>query len=160
MGITTAFNKDSWQETATRILVEFLRDTNCFGNGASAIANVVPYIRLDKETIPIPRVELQIINVNNVSTGAGRNNSEAVFRNVAVELIFKLSKDLDTQPAQADLDLVQTCDILDKYFRSSVGFSELGKAGLRRASLNGPFEMQDKYFYIKRMLLTFEILVA
>lgn len=160
MGISTSFNKDNWEITLKDILFEWLTDNNCFQSPNDGVNQVVPYKTVLNKRIDIPLIEFDIINVLNTSTGAGRKGTEAVFRDVTIEITMKTNRSAGEAGRINEKDLVAKGDILDKYFRSSSGAPALGTAGLRKANLSGPFPDSNKNFYIRNWMLSFEIEVG
>ncbi|GEM_PF-6101226 len=160
MPIVTTFNKDKWEETSKSIVYEWLTDDDCFQDPANSYVKVTTRKTTVRSGIIIPRCEYRYINITNTITGAGAQKVNAVFRRVVCELSLLVSRSSEDRGGNAEYALMQRCDVLDKYFRSSKGRPELGKAGLRKAVLQGPYPVDDKLFFRRNWLLSFEIEVV
>lgn len=159
MGITTTFSANTWEESLIDIIFEFLTDSNCFGVSGTNIT-IVPYEETLTTRLDIPRLEYEIIDANNVPTGAGLGGSEDRFRTIFVEFTFKVTRGTGEAGRKALLNLVRQTDTLDKYCRSSNGYAKLGTAGIRKGELNGPMPANDKNFFSRKFLLSGEIEVT
>ena len=73
------------------------------------------------------------------------------------EITIKVSRDRDTTRQKQELEVIQLTDILDTYSRTVNGFPGLAIDGLRFGVLTAPFEVDSREYYIRRMLLTFQL---
>ena len=161
MSITTLFNKDHWEQTTLQILYEWLTTASCFGSGSTASASVKLFTQSSRNKLTLPQVEVSIISTPiNESTGAGRGGNESVFRRVVVEILIKTDREGGKSGREQEFSLVQLCDTLDKYFRSTSGAPVLGAAELKRAELVGPTPIWDEHYYMRNFFLSFRIMVG
>lgn len=157
--LTKTFNKDTWEESTLDTVYEWLSDDNCFGSQLGGEMVITPYATTGNERLEVQRCEFEIANILNESTGAGRQKVNAVFRTVIIDINLKTSRD-DSGGRSAELDLIRKCDIMDKYARSLNGIPRLGGAGYRKANITGPIKQNNKYYYQRRFILSFQIEVA
>lgn len=154
-----SFLKDFWEESILDIVYEWLSDDNCFGSQQDGLMVITPYATTGTERLEVQRCEFEIVNVLNESTGAGRQKVNAVFRTIMIDINLKTSRN-DAGGRNAELDLIRKCDIMDKYARSDDGVPRLGGAGLRKTNLTGPLKQNNKYYYQRRFILSFQVEVA
>ena len=148
----TTFNQTYWEESTLDVVVDWLQAA--WGSSAT----VVPYKTTTKDKIEIPRAEVRLRTLNNRSTGAAQHGSfYSTFRRMLAEITIKVSRDRDTTRQKQEYEVMQLTDALDTYSRTVNGFPLLGGKGLRFGVLTAPFEVDSREYYIRRMLLTFQL---
>ena len=154
--LTNTFNKDKWEESTLDVIYEWLSDDNCFGSQEGGSMLITAYSTSGTERLEVQRCEYEIVNVMNESTGAGRHKSNSQFRTTIVEITLKTSR-TDAGGRESELELIKKTDTMDKYARSANGIARLGKAGLRKANINGPLKSNNQYYYQRKYILSFQL---
>lgn len=158
MPITTSPSPPRYLQDLELILHEWLTDTDCFGSGASALADVFPYTIQDtaRADMKRPWCEYQLHVRGGMSTGAGALGREGRFWLITIEISLRAKRPEDA------LDLVILGDQLQHYFRMVAddedptilkGRAALGQAGLRHANLVGPIREDSSRYHLHRWLL-------
>jgi len=160
MGITTTLSIANLDYTMNMILVEWLSDSNCFGDPESElrIGNVVIGIIEYTGALNRPEINVEIIPIGIRSTGAGECGERKEFRTYNAHIRIITAK--GSFKYAGDIGSIQLGDILMEYYRNATaGKVALAQAGLRKNRLNGGFPSNDGNYIYNDFYLTFEVLV-
>ena len=134
------------------MIYEWLTRSDAFGSGASGSAVVTAIPEEFKQGNQLqPVVFYERVDTTPQPVGAGMRAS------MTKELItYRLSVKVDR--SESFIKLKRTSDLLAYYFRNNnSGRSVLGKSGLRRAELTGPYSAHNDKFYEHNYFLRFKV---
>ena len=150
--ITTALDSAKLIETLQKMIYEWLIGFLTIGTD---VEGVYPRVMqdIDTESMGLPWCEYIMSVPVTAPTGGGALGTEASFEHCRTEIAFR------TKPPGSDLSLVLLSDRLrDRFKDATNGRPELGAAGLKHASLTGPFSDDSKNYYLQRWFLDFRVL--
>jgi len=154
--LTNVLDPDNINFSIGEMLNEWLTRDDAFGSGASGSATIS---QLPEEftqgNARVPVIFFERLDDAILTVGAGMRKS------VTQELMtFRLTVKSDRGEQTGFLKLTRTSDKLASYFRgNSTGRSILGKSGLRRAELTGPFAAHTAKYWEHNFLLRFKTVI-
>lgn len=154
--LTNVLDPNKLNYSIGEMLYEWLTRSDAFGSGATGSATItrVP-AEFKQGNLQVPGIFFERVDDNVLTVGAGMRKSVTQDLNT-----FRITVRADRGESDGFLKLDRTGDKLMAYFKDNEkGRSVLGKSGLRRAELVGPFPAHTERYWEYNYLLRFKTVI-
>jgi len=154
--LTNTLDADNLNFSIGEMLHEWLTRSDAFGSGASGSATVsqIPE-EFTQGNADVPVIFFERVDDSTLTVGAGMRKSVTQDLNV-----FVITIKVDRSESTGFLKLQRSGDTLTKYFKDNdTGRSVLGKSGLKRAELTGPFRAHTAKYFEFNFFLRFKTVI-